>query len=62
MTDLNLIDKFLLLALDDEKGKFNSGPFALTFGLSWAIFLELSLRESISIVDKKVVDCKLKTA
>lgn len=43
MTDLNLIDKFLLLALDDEKGKFNSGPFALTYGLSGAIFLELSL-------------------
>ncbi|MHB0753708.1 GOLPH3/VPS74 family protein [Polaribacter sp. M15] len=55
MTDLNLIDKYLLLALDDEKGKFNSGPFALTYGLSGAIFLELSLRECISIVDKKVV-------
>ena len=55
MTDLNLIDKFLLLALDDEKGKFNSGPFALTYGLSGAIFLELSLKECISIVDKKVV-------
>jgi hypothetical protein len=55
MSDLNLVDKFLLLALDDEKGKFNSGPFALTYGFSGAIFLELSLRESISIVDKKVV-------
>lgn len=55
MTDLNLIDKFLLLALDDEKGKFNSGPFTLTYGLSGAIFLELSLKECISIVDKKVV-------
>ena len=55
MTDLNLIDKFLVLALDDEKGKFNSGPFALTYGLSGAIFLELSLKECISIVDKKVV-------
>ncbi len=55
MTDLNLIDKYLLLALDDEKGKFNSGPFALTYGLSGAIFLELSLRECITIVDKKVV-------
>jgi len=55
MTDLNLIDKFLLLALDDEKGKFNSGPFTLTYGLSGAIFLELSLKECISVVDKKVV-------
>jgi|TARA_R110002074_G_scaffold244087_1_gene415832 golgi phosphoprotein 3 len=53
MTDLNLIDKFLLLALDDEKGSFNSGPFALTYGFAGAIFLELSLRECITIVDKK---------
>ncbi|UAM98890.1 GPP34 family phosphoprotein [Polaribacter litorisediminis] len=55
MTDLNLIDKYLLLALDDEKGSFNSGPFALTYGFAGAIFLELSLRECVSIVDKKVV-------
>lgn len=55
MIDLNLIDKFLLLALDDEKGNFNSGPFALTYGFAGAIFLELSLRECITIVDKKVV-------
>ncbi|WP_439132317.1 GOLPH3/VPS74 family protein [Polaribacter sp.] len=55
MTDLNLIDKFLLLALDDEKGKFNSGPFALNYGLSGAVLLELSLRECINIVDKKIV-------
>lgn len=60
MTDLNLIDKFLLLALDDEKGKFNSGPFSLTYGFAGAIFLELSLRECISIVDKKVVVNKIK--
>ncbi|MBU3010706.1 GPP34 family phosphoprotein [Polaribacter vadi] len=55
MTDLNLIDKFLLLALDDEKGSFNSGPFALTYGFAGAIFLELSLKECITIIDKKVV-------
>lgn len=55
MIDLNLVDKLLLLALDDEKGTFVSGPFALTYGLAGAILLELSLRECIKIVDKKVV-------
>lgn len=53
--DLNLADKMLLLALDDEKGTFVSGPFALTYGLAGAILLELSLKECIKIVNKKVV-------
>lgn len=60
MTDLNLVDKLLLLALDDEKGTFVSGPFALTYGLAGAILLELSLKECIRIVDKKVVVNNLK--
>jgi hypothetical protein len=55
MIDLNLVDKLLLLALDDEKGTFVSEPFALTYGLAGAILLELSLKECIKIVDKKVV-------
>jgi Golgi phosphoprotein 3 len=55
MIDLNLADKLLLLALDDEKGTFVSGPFALTYGFAGAILLELSLKECIKIVDKKVV-------
>ncbi|MCW5515289.1 GOLPH3/VPS74 family protein [Muriicola sp. Z0-33] len=60
MIDLNLADKLLLLALDDEKGTFVSGPFALTYGLAGAILLELSLKECIKIVDKKVVVNNLK--
>lgn len=52
---LNLVDKFLLLGLDDNKGTFTSEPFAVTYGLAGAILLELSLLESISIVNKKVV-------
>lgn len=52
--ELNLIDKLLLLALDDEKGTFASEPFALTYGLAGAILLELSFKESIIIIDKKV--------
>ncbi|MBT8299728.1 MAG: GPP34 family phosphoprotein [Maribacter sp.] len=55
MIDLNLVDKLLLLALDDEKGTFVSEPFALTYGLAGAILLELSLKECIKIVDKKVI-------
>lgn len=55
MTELNLVDKLLLLALDDDKGTFVSGPFALTYGLAGAILLELSLKECINIVNKKVV-------
>ena len=53
--ELNLVDKFILLALDDDKGTFATEPFALTYGLAGAILLELSLKEYISIVDKKVV-------
>lgn len=55
MTDLNLADKLLLLALDDDKGTFTAQPFALTYGMAGAILLELSLQEHIKIVDKKVV-------
>ena len=53
--ELNLVDKFLLLALDDDKGTFISEPFAMTYGLAGAILLELSLLERISIENKKVV-------
>ena len=53
--ELNLVDKFILLALDDDKGTFAREPFALTYGLAGAILLELSFKEYISIVDKKVV-------
>ncbi|WP_179007119.1 GOLPH3/VPS74 family protein [Winogradskyella forsetii] len=55
MTDLNLADKLLLLVLDDDKGTFVSGPFALTYGLAGAIVLELSLQDCIKIENKKVI-------
>lgn len=60
MVALNLVDKLLLLALDDEKGTFVSGPFALTYGLAGAILFELSLKECIKIVNKRVVVNNLK--
>lgn len=52
--ELNLVDKFILLALNDDKGTFASEPFAMTYGLAGAILLELSLRECITITNKKV--------
>lgn len=55
MIQLNLVDKFLLLALNDDKGTFASEPFAMTYGLAGAILLELSLKECISIENKKVI-------
>lgn len=53
--ELNLVEKLILLTLDDDKGTFVSEPFALTYGLAGAILLELSLKEHINIVKKKVV-------
>ncbi|MDT0551963.1 GOLPH3/VPS74 family protein [Urechidicola vernalis] len=55
MIRLNLVDKFLLLALDDDKGTFASEPFAMTYGLAGALLLELSLKECVSIENKKVI-------
>ncbi len=53
--ELNLVDKLILLALDDDKGTFAAQPMALTYGLAGAVILELFLQERIKIVDKKVV-------
>lgn len=55
-----MVDKLLLLALDDKKGTFVSGPFALAYGFAGAILLELSLKDRIKIVNKKVVVNNLK--
>jgi len=53
--ELNLIDKLILLALDDDKGTFAAEPMAVQYGLAGAVILELFLQERIKIVDKKVV-------
>lgn len=39
--ELNLIEDFLLLSLDDEKGRFISDTTYLNNGLAGAIMLEL---------------------
>ena len=52
---LNLIDKLTLLALDDDKGTFITAPLYFTYGIAGAIILELTLKNKIEIVDKKVI-------
>lgn len=52
---MNLVDKLILLALDDDKGTFAAQPIALQYGLAGAVILELFLQERIKIVDKKVI-------
>lgn len=57
---LNLIEKFILLALDAKKGKFIIDSLSLNYGIAGAILLELSEINKISIKDKrmKLIDDK----
>ncbi len=52
--ELNLIDKLILLALDDEKGSFSESSVFLGYGLAGAILLELTKKEKIKISNKKI--------
>lgn len=47
--DLDLLEEYLLIALDDDKGKFVIDSTYLHYGFGGAILLELALREKISI-------------
>ena len=53
--ELNLIEEFLLIALDDDKGQFVTDSTHLHMGFSGAILLELALREKINIVNDRVI-------
>lgn len=53
--ELNLIEEFLLIALDDDKGRFVTNSTHLHMGFAGAILLELALREKIKIVNDSVV-------
>lgn len=59
--ELHIFDKFILLALDQKKGKFLIDSFTLNYGLAGAILLELSQLNKIEIKNKRivVVDYKL---
>ncbi len=47
--NLDLLEEFLLIALDDEKGQFVIDSTHLHYGFGGAILLELALRDKISI-------------
>uniref|UniRef100_UPI00405658B0 GOLPH3/VPS74 family protein n=1 Tax=Roseivirga sp. TaxID=1964215 RepID=UPI00405658B0 len=53
---LNLIEEFLLIALDDEKGQFVIDSTHLHFGLAGAILLEMALREKVDISGENELD------
>lgn len=46
---LNLVEEFLLIALDDDRGQFVIDSTHLHYGFAGALLLELAMREKISI-------------
>ena len=57
----NLLEKFILMALDPHKGKFLIDSLSLNYGIAGAILLELSELNKIEIKNKRLflVDKKL---
>ena len=53
--NLDLLEEFLLIALDDDKGGFVIGSTALHYGFGGAVLLELALRDKIEIDGEKVI-------
>ncbi|KYG75418.1 GOLPH3/VPS74 family protein [Roseivirga echinicomitans] len=51
---LNLIEEFLLIALDDEKGQFVIDSTHLYYGFAGSILLEMALREKIDVSGDKL--------
>ena len=47
--ELNLLEKYLLIALDDEKGKFINDSIHLHYGFAGAILLEMAMRDKIEV-------------
>lgn len=52
--NLNLIDKLVLLALDDDKGTFVSDSIVFGYCIAGAVLFELSIKEKIQIFENKV--------
>lgn len=52
--ELTIVEEFLLLALDDKKGKFMLDTLSLNYGLAGAILFELALQENIRIENKRL--------
>lgn len=52
--ELNLLEKYLLIALDDDKGSFVNDSLHLHYGFAGAILLELATREKIEVRGEKI--------
>ena len=52
--ELNLIEEFLLIALDDEKGQFVIDSTHLSYGFAGAVLLELAVREKINVSNDRL--------
>lgn len=52
--ELNLVDKLVLLALDDEKGTFVSDAMVFGYCMAGAALFELSMRTHIHVAENKV--------
>ncbi|MFC2152604.1 GPP34 family phosphoprotein [Bacteroidota bacterium] len=53
--ELQLFEKFILVALDQKKGKFLIDSLSLNYGLAGSILLELSELNKIIIKNKRIV-------
>lgn len=51
---LSLVEKLILLALDDEKGNFVSDSMVFGYCVAGAVLFELSTKERIQIIQNKV--------
>ena len=52
--ELNLVEGFLLLALDNKKGKFLTDSLAINHGLAGATLMKLTIIDRIEIRDRRV--------
>ena len=52
--ELQLFEKFILISLDQKKGKFLIDSFSLNYALAGSILLELSELNKIAIKNKKI--------
>ncbi len=55
LKQLTLLDKLILLSLDDDKGTFIPESFEMEYGISAALLLELALADKIQIENQKVI-------
>lgn len=52
--NINLVDKLVLLALDDEKGTFVSNALVFGYCIAGAVLFELSVKKRIEFADNKI--------